>query len=99
MTNASWEQLSAQCDRLMRNGVTLRNSQPGPTSWAWMGEEPPGTALGNLKQKIASLEEALATERRYSTDMQSVCCHPSLWQSPLVRALLKLWFRLASVSM
>ncbi|KAA6426009.1 MAG: hypothetical protein FRX49_03861 [Trebouxia sp. A1-2] len=60
----SLKQLSAQCDRLMRNRVTLRNSQPLPSAWGWMGEEPYGTTVGNLNQRIAALEDALDAEKR-----------------------------------
>lgn len=67
----SLKQLSAQCDRLMRNRVTLRNSQPLPSAWGWMGEEPYGTTVGNLNQRIAALEDALDAEKRYSIAAQS----------------------------
>ncbi len=66
VTDESWKQLSAQCNRLMRNRVALRNSQPLPSAWGWMGEEPPGTTVGNLNQRIAALEDALDAEKRYS---------------------------------
>lgn len=59
------QQLAAQCDRLFRCYTTLRNSQPQGGGWAWMAEEPPGTTVGNLNQKIAQLEAALASEQRY----------------------------------
>ncbi|KAL0050976.1 hypothetical protein WJX82_011428 [Trebouxia sp. C0006] len=64
VTDESWKQLSAQCDRLMRNRVLLCNSQPLPSAWGWMGEEPPGTTVGNLNQRIAALEDALDAEKR-----------------------------------
>ncbi len=60
----SWEQLSAQYERLMRHRVTLRNSQPAQGSWAWMAEEPLGTTVGDMKQKIAALEGSLTTVQR-----------------------------------
>ena len=62
--DTDWQQLSAQCDRLMRNSITLHSSQPGFSSWAWMAEDPPGTTVGNLKQRIKSLEESLAAVQR-----------------------------------
>ena len=80
VTDESWKQLSAQCDRLMRNRVTLRNSQPLPSAWGWMGEEPPGTTVGNLNQRIAALEDALDAEKRYSI---SVYLCP-LWKPILI---------------
>ena len=64
MADTSWEHLLAQCDRLMRHRVTLRNSQPYCNSWAWMAEEPPGTTVGNLKKNVASLEASLAAVQR-----------------------------------
>ncbi|DBA79551.1 TPA: hypothetical protein ACH3X1_008250 [Trebouxia sp. C0004] len=67
VTDESLKQLSAQCDRLMRNRITLRNSQPLPSAWGWMGEEPPGTTVGNLNQRIAALEDALDAEKREKT--------------------------------
>ena len=71
VTDESLKQLSAQCGRLMRNRITLRNSQPLPLAWGWMGEEPPGTTVGNLNQKISALEDALDAEKRYSIDAHS----------------------------
>lgn len=78
-TDGSWKQLSAQCDRLMRNRITLRNSQPSSSAWGWMGEEPPGTTVGNLNQKVAALEDALDAGKRYS-----IATHPCpLWKPTL----------------
>lgn len=67
------QQLAAQCDRLLRSYTTLRNSQPQVGGWAWIAEEPPGTTVGNLNQKVAQLEAALAAEQRCSTPSDCVC--------------------------
>ena len=58
------QHLAGQCDRLLRNFTTLRNSQPQVGGWAWMAEEPSGTTVGNLKQTIAELQALLAAEQR-----------------------------------
>ncbi len=81
VTDESWKQLSAQCDSLMRNRVTLRNSQPLPSAWGWMGEEPPGTTVGNLNKRIAALEDALDAEKRYS-----IAAHSCLLWEPTLAA-------------
>lgn len=66
------QQLAAQCDRLVRCYTTLCNSQPQVGRWAWMVEEPPGTTVGNLNQKVAQLEAALAVEQRCTTTSDCV---------------------------
>lgn len=66
------QQLAAQCDRLVRSYTTLRNSQPQVAGLAWMAEEPPGTTVGNLNQKVAQLEAALAAEQRCTTTSDCV---------------------------
>lgn len=86
------QQLAAQCDRLLRCYTALRNSQPQVGGWAWIAEEPPGTIVGNLNQKIAQLEAALAVEQRCSTPADDVCGRRNhsavcLSASPLVLAM------------
>ncbi len=93
MTDESWKQLSAQCDRLMRNRITLRNSQPLPSAWGWMGEEPPGTTVGNLNERIAALEDALNAEKRYSI-AEHLCL---LWEPTL--AANRRWMQWCAVHM
>ena len=83
-TNANEkQQLAAQCDRLLRCYTTLRKSQPQVSGWAWTAEEPPGTTVGNLNQKVAQLEAALDAEQRCSTDSDCIngCTHQSLLKS------------------
>ena len=67
------QHLAAQCDRLLRCYTTLCNSQPQVGGWAWIAEEPPGTTVGNLNQKVAQLEAALAAEHRCSNPSDCVC--------------------------
>lgn len=45
-----------------------------------MAEEPPGTTVGNMNQKVAQLEAVLAAEQRCSTASDCVfgCRHHSL---------------------
>ena len=67
------QHLAAQCDRLIRCYTTLHNSQPKVGGWEWMAEEPSGSTVGNLKQKVAELEAALAAEQRCSTSSGCMC--------------------------
>ena len=63
-SDAAWQQLSAQHERLARTKITLCNSPPMCVNWGWMGAEPPGTTVGDLRQKVAALEGSLSAVQR-----------------------------------
>lgn len=77
------QQLTAQCDRLLRCYTTLRNSQPQVGGLAWMTQEPPGSTVGNMNQRIVQLEAALAAEQRcFTAFCESFHCslQHGMWQ-------------------